>query len=200
MRNKKLLIGLTGGIGSGKSLAAEYFKKLGYPVIHADDIAKQLYRTNRNLKSKLVKEFGSDILDEKGNIAGANARRIILSDTKSIKRVNSLVHPFVVKEIERQVRRLKNRIIIKEAAIMFESGYSDTVNYAVLIYANKLLRISRVAGRDKLPKTYVSRLMSLQMPEREKLKLADFVIKNNGSKKELWNSIRSFNEILRVLA
>jgi dephospho-CoA kinase len=199
MQSKKLLVGLTGGIGSGKSLASRYFRELGYPVISADLIAKRLYKTDKKLKRKLVKEFGRDILDEKGNIGGASARRIILSDKKNIKRVNSLVHPFVIREIRRQVKKLKSKIIIKETAIMFESGYADTVDYVVLIYANKALRLARAAKRDRLPKAHISRLMSLQMSEKEKLKLADFVIKNNGSTSGLKKGIYSLNKLLKKL-
>jgi dephospho-CoA kinase len=117
----KLLIGITGGIGSGKTLASRYFENSGYKVIYADEAAKKLYRSNKALKQKLVKEFGKGILDDKGNISGLAARRIILSGKKNIKRVNRIVHPFVVKEINRIIKSIKDRIVFVEAAIMFDS-------------------------------------------------------------------------------
>jgi len=196
---KKLRIGITGGIGSGKTLACKYFRQLGYKVIYADDIAKQLYRTNKNLKRKLVNEFGEGILDKNGNISGSNSRRIIFSGRKNIKRVNKIVHPFVIKEIDRLISGIKNKTILIETAIMFESGYYKKLDYTVLIYANKENRIKRVRKRDKVSAAEIKKLMKLQMDEREKLKLADFVIKNNSTSKCLYGSIKSFNKILSRL-
>ncbi|MFI5211944.1 MAG: dephospho-CoA kinase, partial [Ignavibacteria bacterium] len=101
MQSKKLVIGITGGVGSGKSVACKYFEKLGYRVIYADVVAKELYKTNKNLRALLVKEFGKGILDSSGRISYINARKIIFSKKSNIKRVNSIVHPFVIDEIDR---------------------------------------------------------------------------------------------------
>lgn len=199
LMQSKLRVGITGGIGSGKTLACKYFKKLGCKVIYADDVAKKLYISNKKLKSRLVREFGRGILDENGNISGANSRKIIFSNKKNIKRVNKIVHPFVIKEIERLVSKLRKKIVLIETAIMFESGYSGRLDYTVLIYANKDTRVKRIQKRDKMPKADILKLMSVQMDEREKMKRADFMIKNNSTKKELYSSIKSFNKILSKL-
>lgn len=199
MRSKPIRIGITGGIGSGKSLACSYFEKLGYNVIYADDIAKELYKTDKQLVKKLAAVFGKEILDEKGNLSRENARKIIFTGKKNIKRVNAIVHPFVIKEIDRRISRLKSRVVLIETAIMFESRYYTRNDYNVLIYANKSLRVKRVHERDGVPKASIEKLMKLQMPEKEKIMLADFVIKNNGSSKELFNNIKQFSKILEVL-
>lgn len=195
----KLKIGITGGIGSGKSLACKYFEKLGYKVIYADRVAKELYSTNKRLINKLVAEFGKEILDEKGNLSRFNARKIIFSDKRNIKRVNSIVHPFVFREMDRMVSRIKDKIILFEAAIMFESGSYKRMDYVILIYANKETRIKRIIQRDGVKRVDVLRLMKLQLDEREKAKRADFVIKNNSTALELHKNVKAFNKILKTL-
>lgn len=196
---KKLRIGITGGVGSGKTLAAKYFEALGYEVIYADKIAKGLYLKNDQLKTKLIKEFGYGILDKDGNISRVNARRIMFSDKKSIKRVNEIVHPFVFNEMDRIFKAAKGKIVFTEAAIMFETGSAKKMDYVILIYSNKRNRIKRIVERDKISVADVKKIMALQMDERKKLKLADFVIKNNASPADLKRNIISLEKILRKL-
>jgi len=196
----KLLIGITGGIGSGKSLASGFFESSGYTIIYADEVAKRVYRVNSSLKQRLVKAFGKHILDSSGNISGIEARKIILSDKKNVKKVNRIVHPFVVKEINEIIKKANDNIVLIEAAIMFESGYYRKMNYTILIYAPKELRIKRVSRRDKIPKSEVRRLINLQIDEREKIKLADFIIRNDGSKQKLLNALKTFNNFIKMLS
>src|SRR4030095_5016898 len=198
MQNK-LLIGITGGIGSGKTTASKYFEQLGYKVVYADSAAKELYSTNNGLKRKLVGEFGKGILDENENISGIAARRIILSSRDSIERVNSIVHPFVVKEIDRIISKISDRIVFVEAAIMFDSGYYKKMDYTLLIYAKKSLRVKRVMERDMISSAEVEKLMQLQMDEREKMKLADFVIKNDDTKEKFLKALKSFSQLVKNL-
>lgn len=199
MPGEKLKIGITGGVGSGKSLAAGYFEKLGYKVIYADKIARELYKTNKILLKRLVKEFGSGILDENGKLSRVNSRRIIFTSKSNIKRVNSIVHPFVFREMDRLVSKIKDRIIFFEAAIMFESGSYKRMNYVILIYANKEIRIKRTIKRDGVKRSDVLNLMKLQLDEREKAKRADFIIKNNSTPLALKKNINAFNKILKTL-
>ena len=196
MQSKKILVGISGGIGSGKSIASKYFVSHGYKVIYADKVAKDLYRTNKQLKNRLVKEFGKGILDENGNIAGAEARKIILSGKRNIKRVNQIVHPFVRKEINKIISRIQDKIIFIEAAIMFDTGYYKKMDYTLLIYAPKQLRVKRVQQRDKFSKRKIGGLMNLQMDERKKRQLADFVVRNDGTKQMLYKGLNNFLDIL----
>ncbi|MEO8514364.1 MAG: dephospho-CoA kinase [Ignavibacteria bacterium] len=199
MPAKKLKIGITGGIGSGKSLASMYFEKLGYKVIYADKIARELYRTNKLLLKKLVKVFGNGILDENGKLSRANSRKIIFKSKKNLSRVNSIVHPFVFSEMDRLVKKTKDRIILFEAAIMFESGSYKRMDYVVLIYANKETRVKRILKRDEVKRKDILNLMKLQIDEKEKAKRADFIIKNNSNTSELNKNIKAFNKILKRL-
>ena len=198
-KSGKLKIGITGGIGSGKSLACKYFEKLGYKVIYADRVAKELYASNKQLINKLVAEFGKGILDENGKLSRPNARKIIFSSKRNIKRVNSIVHPFVFREMDKMVSRIKDKVVLFEAAIMFESGSYKRMDYVVLIYANKETRIKRIINRDGVKRRDVLKLMKLQLDEREKAKRADFVIKNNTTALELEKNVKAFNKILKTL-
>ncbi|MCC6864947.1 MAG: dephospho-CoA kinase [Ignavibacteria bacterium] len=195
----KLKIGITGGIGSGKSLAASFFESKGYPVIYADKVAKELYNSDRTLLKLLVKEFGKGILDNKGKFNSINARKIIFLNRKNIKRVNSIVHPFVLKQIDEISAKINSNIVFIEAAIMFESGSYKKMDYVLLIFANKKTRIKRIMKRDKIKQSEVLKLMNLQMNEQEKLKRADFIIKNNGSSNELFAKLNSFCKKLNQL-
>jgi dephospho-CoA kinase len=199
MQSKNLRIGITGGIGSGKTLACRYLEKLGYTVICADIIAKQLYKSNRKIINRLVLEFGRGILDNNGEISGVNSRKVFFSGKKNIKRVNKIVHPFVIKEIEKLAAKAGKKAVFIETAIMFESGYYKKLDYVVLIYANKQTRVKRIQKRDKMSRADILKLMSFQMDEKEKMKRADFIIKNNSTQKKLYNSIKSFNKILTKL-
>ena len=196
MQSKKILVGISGGIGSGKSIASKYFESHGYKVIYADKAAKDLYRTNKQLKNRLVKEFGKGILDENGNIAGREARKIILSGKRNIKRVNKIVHPFVRKEIKKIVSKIKDDLVFIEAAIMFDTGYYKKMDYTLLIYAPKQLRVKRVQQRDKISKRRIYELMNLQMDERMKRQLADFVVRNDGTKQMLYKGLKNFINML----
>jgi len=198
-KSGKLKIGITGGIGSGKSLACKYFEKLGYKVIYADRVAKELYSSNSQLIKRLVAQFGKGILDENGKLSRPNARRIIFSDKRNIKRVNSIVHPFVFREMDKMVSRIKDKVVLFEAAIMFESGSYKRMDYVVLIYANKETRIKRIIKRDGVKRRDVLKLMKLQLDEREKAKRADFVIKNNATATALEKNVKAFSRILKTL-
>lgn len=198
-QKSRLKVGITGGIGSGKSLACRYLEELGYKVIYADKIAKELYASNKALLKKLAAEFGKSILSSDGTLNRINARKAIFSNKKNIKRVNSIVHPFVFREMDRIVAGIKDRIIFFEAAIMFESGSYKRMNYVVLIYADKETRIKRIINRDGVKRRDVLKLMKLQLDEREKLKRADFVIKNNSTAAELKKKIKAFNRLIKLL-
>ena len=195
---RKLLLGITGGIGSGKSLASRFFQSQGYTVIYADIVAKLLYDRNAKLKARLVSEFGKGILGEDGKISSMLARKIILTSKKNVKRVNSIVHPFVRKEIDKRIKRINDHVIFVEAAIMFDTGYYKEMDYTLLIYTPKEIRIKRVLKRDNISRTAIEKLMSLQMDERKKRNLADFIIKNNGSERKFLESLEIFSSFLHT--
>jgi dephospho-CoA kinase len=191
MQNKKrLLIGVTGGIGSGKSLVCDYFKKLGCTVFYADEIAKQLYLENEDLKLALVKQFGEKLIGYNGEIDFNEFRTIVFKSDANQKRVNKIVHPFVIKEILIRAERAEAKIIIKEAALMFESGSYKFNDYNILVYSTVKDRIERIKKTRRLPAKTIKSIMKLQMPEKEKRQFADFIIENNSTTKELQKKVK----------
>lgn len=200
MQNKKrLLIGVTGGIGSGKSLVSEYFKKLGCTVFYADEIAKQLYVENEDLKLELVKQFGEKIIGYNGDIDFNEFRTIVFKSDANQKRVNKIVHPFVIKEILARAEKADAKIIIKEAALMFESGSYKFNDFNILVYSNEKNRIERIKKSRKLPAKIIKSIMKLQMPEKEKRQMADFIIKNNSTTNELRKNVKFLYKIFRQI-
>lgn len=183
MRSKsgKLLVGVTGGIGSGKSLACKYFAQLGCNIYYADDIAKELYVTNPRLLKSLVRQFGKKIIGKNGNLNFFEFRKVVFSSTANQERVNRIVHPFVISEIIRQAKSSKSKLVIIEAALIFESGFNKYLDYTIEVFSTVKNRIKRIKKRNMLSVRDIRSIMKLQMPEREKIKRADFVLKNDST-------------------
>lgn len=195
----KVLIGITGGIGSGKSEVCTQLENRGFKVFFADLIAKELYTKDKNLASALVKRFGKDILNFKGKINLAKLKQLIFLNKKNYNDANKIVHPIVIKHLEKLIRKCKEKIIIVESAILFESSYNEYLDYVVVVYANKKNRIKRVMLRDGAKKADIEKIMKYQIDEREKIEKADFVIINNKSIDGLNENIDFFSNIIKNL-
>ncbi|MCX7877721.1 MAG: dephospho-CoA kinase [Ignavibacteria bacterium] len=196
----KVLIAVTGGMGSGKSLASEYLMKLGHYVISADKVTHELYKSNRSLRNKLIENFGKDLYSKSGRFSKSKARKVFFSDRKTIEKVNNIVHPYVIKTIDDMIRKFYGDIVFVESAIVFESSYYRKFDYILLIYADKKIRLERVIKTRKLSREVALRLMSYQMSDERKLSLADFVIYNNSTKKEFFRSIKDFSYLVRLIS
>lgn len=198
-KRKKLLIGVTGGIGSGKSLACEYLKKLGCSVFYADDIAREMYSTSAVLRKKLVNEFGDRILDDRKKISFDKLRQIVFSSQRNQMRVNSIVHPFVIAEILHRVKNSPYKIVVIEAALIFESGFNRYLDFTILIHSSVENRIERVRIRGKLTVSQIRSIIKLQMPEKEKMQKADIIINNDSTKRELQKQVECYYGFLSFI-
>ena len=167
LKNKKLVIGVTGGIGAGKSLACRYFEDLGCKVFYADSAAKELYNTNKALKHKMISEFGKEIL-ENNRVSLVKIRALILNNRNNQKRVNKIVHPFVFEEFDKFVKKRSSGILIHEAALIFESGLNKKLDHVINISASKKIRTRRIRKRSGLTVSTIRNIMSLQLSEKEK--------------------------------
>lgn len=173
-----LKIGLTGGIGSGKTTVAKIFELLGVPVYYADDASKRLYATNKDLMTDLKKHFGEDIYtDEQLNRSKLAA--IVFNDAAKLDLLNSLVHPLTIKDAEEWMQQQTTPYIIKEAALLFEAGSASVLDYIIGVSTPQPLRIKRVIERDGVGREEVLSRMQRQMDEESKMLLCDFVIKND---------------------
>ena len=173
-------VGLTGGIGSGKSMVCRIFAILGAYVYQADDAAKRLYDTDEKLKSEMKSVFGNDIYDgellDRKKLAG-----IVFSDTEALHLVNSLAHPAVERDFERTLATLSLGVpyLVFEAAILFESGMYRHFDKTISVIAPEELRIKRVMERGGIARDEIIRRMNVQWTDEKRIKLSDMIIVND---------------------
>lgn len=174
-------VGLTGGIGSGKTYVASFFRQLNIPVYNSDMRAKTLMNTSNEIKKKLVQLFGADIYN-KNELNRQKIAQIIFNDKQKLEQVNSIVHPVVQADFEHWVtEHSQSKYILKEAAILIESGAYNQLDKIIVVYAPDPLRVKRVMQRDGMTEDQVKARINKQMPQEEKLSYADFVITNDGT-------------------
>ena len=173
-----LKIGLTGGIGSGKSTVAKVFESLGVPVYKADDEAKKLLAINPQLINLIKKHFSEEVYKE-GKLDKAYLASVVFNNKEKLNLLNSLVHPFTIEDGKSWMNRQQTPYAIKEAALIFESGSQGEFDYVIGVYAPETLRIHRTIQRDKTDKELVRLRMQNQIKEEIKMKLCDEVLINN---------------------
>jgi dephospho-CoA kinase len=173
-----LKIGLTGGIGSGKSTVAHIFEVLGIPVYYADEAAKRLMTENEELKASVISAFGNDAFIN-GNLNREYIAGQVFNNDKKIELLNSLVHPATIKDAAEWIQIQDAPYVIKEAALIFESGSNKDLDYVIGVKSRAALRIQRTIGRDNISADEVKARMDKQMDEDLKLRLCDYVIVND---------------------
>ena len=195
-----LRVGLTGGIGSGKSTASNFFELFGSFVINADEEAKKILSSNETVQHELISEFGTDIIDVSGEINKAKLARVAFQDEDHQQRLNSVIHPYIYNSIDDHFNDVlkdgKFDIFIVDGALIFESGYDVHMDYIVVVTALLKNRMERALARQTLSREEILKRIELQWPEEEKVNLADFVIHNDGSEKDLKNNVKILIEKL----
>lgn len=178
-----LTVGITGGIGSGKSTVCRIFSILGVPVFEADLVAKQLYDSNAEIKTGLIQRFGKDIYTPDDKLDRKKLASVIFADEFQLKKVNELVHPVVRQAFENWLKMHENvPYIIHEAAILFESGFYKMMDFSILVTAPENERIERVMARDGVSEQMVRERMQKQWSEEKKQKLASKILVNDNKK------------------
>ena len=172
-----MIVGLTGGIGSGKTTVAKQFKKLGIPVYIADEEAKKLMNKSKIIKRKLVELFGEDAYLN-GKLNRPFIANIIFNNKKILEKMNAIVHPRVAKHFKKWVLKQESPYVIKEVAILFENGGYKACDYVITVVAPKDLRIKRLLERDDTSKEKIQSIMKNQWTDDEKAKLSHYVIDN----------------------
>lgn len=173
-----LKVGITGGIGSGKSTVAKFFELLGTPVYYADAAAKRLMQEDQSLHVSLTETFGSKIFI-KGKLDNRKLAEMVFSDPQQLQILNNLVHPVVINDAKTWMLGQKTPIVMKEAALFFESASAAEMDIMIGVFCPKALRIERVMRRDGSTKVQVEERMAKQISESIKMKLCDFVIIND---------------------
>ncbi|HED07697.1 MAG TPA: dephospho-CoA kinase [Ignavibacteria bacterium] len=186
MNSKKLKIAVTGNIGSGKSTFCNYIESKGYKVLRADDIAKEILVNDENVKSEVIREFGTETFNGK-ELNKKFLAETVFSDPQKVQLINSIIHPVVIKNLNEQINSLlvNENIVFVEAALIYEAGMEELFNYVVLISSELRNRFKRKEKSDNYSFEEFKRREENQIKEEEKSKRADFEFKNNGSIKEL---------------
>lgn len=172
-------IGITGGIGSGKSVVAEIIRTLGYPVYDSDERAKSLMQTHPDIRKQLIALFGEAVYTESGLNKLYLAERIF-QDSTAREKVNAIVHPIVRADFADWSNRQKTTLVFQESALLFETGGYRLLDATILVTAPEELRIERVIRRDNVTIQQVKQRISVQLSDEEKSKVASYLIYNDG--------------------
>ncbi len=191
-----MIIGLTGGIGTGKTTVAKMFAELGAEIIDADDIGKQVVAPGTKINEALVEEFGADIRDAYGTIDRKKLASIVFNDQKKLEALNKITHPQMIKLIKDKLKKLKGKVVVIDAAVLFESGMQKMADKIVVVDCDEENQVARLVHKGMGAEEAKLRIKS-QMPKSEKAAKADFVIDNNCSLekthehvKKIWGKLK----------
>ncbi|MGL5889595.1 MAG: dephospho-CoA kinase [Bacteroidia bacterium] len=177
-----LKIGITGGIGSGKTTVAKLFETLGVPVFYADAETRMLQNSDPELRAELIAAFGTEAYQPDGNLNRAFIAKIVFADKNALAKINSIVHPAVARHFNNwRSAHTYYPYILKEAAILFESGSDKGLDGVITVAAPEEIRIKRVMQRDGVSEAEVRKRIANQWPEEEKIKRSKWIITNDGS-------------------
>ncbi|ATC37115.1 TPA: dephospho-CoA kinase [Elizabethkingia anophelis] len=179
------IIGLTGGIGSGKTTVARFIEEMGYPVYNSDTRAKDLVNESADLKSAIIQLLGKHAYDENGLYDRKYVGSVVFSNDELLKQLNAIIHPAVNKDFHDWVKKQSREIIFKETALLFELKLNLQCDKSLLVTADESIRIKRVMDRDAKTYREVEKVIDNQMPERKKIRLADYIIENNSDMQHL---------------
>ena len=175
----KKIIGITGGIGSGKSTVSQFIEELGFPVYDSDFWAKELVNIDENLKSRIIELLGEESYDENGKYNRKFVAEKVFDHQELLLQLNQIIHPAVKIHFENCVNAQTAEFVFKETALLFELKLNESCYQSILVTADENIRIKRVMDRDGRTYREVKEIIDKQMPEADKVKLADFVIQNN---------------------
>ena len=197
-----IVIGLTGGIASGKSTVGRMLSEQNFPVIDTDKLAKEVVEPGKPALEKLVKAFGTEILKDDKTLDRHRMLDVILTDTDARRLVEKIIHPHVFKRMDQILQRLAasgNNIVIVEVPLLFEAGWQDLFDYVITVLAPEPLCIKRLTKRKKISHDMASKWMATQISQEVKAKRSDYIIHNNAGLDELQIKVNNLAKVLRQL-
>ena len=188
-----IIIGVTGGMGSGKSAVCNILENLGVKIIEADKVAKRLYSTEPELKDKIVESFGSNVLDEWGEVSFKQLAEKAFKDDNSVALLNRITHPFIRDAIRDKIidHSMTNDIIAVDAALLFEGELLYTTDYIITVSAPIEVRLNRILTVGRFSREEALKRISYQLTDEEKTEKADFTIQNDGTLDELQKKVET---------
>ncbi|MBY0065455.1 MULTISPECIES: dephospho-CoA kinase [Empedobacter] len=197
--NQPFVAGITGGIGSGKSTAAKFFEELGIPVYNSDTRAKTIQNENSEVKVKIIAAFGEEAYNENGLNKPFISKQVFQNNEK-LKLLNSIVHPAVFQDFEDWKKAQKSDIVMKEAAILIESGSYKDCDVVISVVVDIETRIARTIERDGLSREEILARINNQISDEERIAKSDFIIDNNGDLAHLKNEVeQTFIKIKKMI-
>lgn len=193
---KPLIVGLTGGIGSGKSTAASVFARLGIPVYQADDHARTLADSDPDIRSQIAAEFGTRALTTDG-LNRPYLSKTVFTNPEKLQKLNSIIHPYVRKHFHLWYSRQKSLYIVKEAAILFEAGTSSECDLIINVIAPEEVRVKRVVHRSGLTREEVHNRIRRQWTDSQRMAWADYNILNDGNHSLIHQILHIHEDIFR---
>jgi dephospho-CoA kinase len=197
---KKLVIGITGGIGSGKSSVSKIYEDSGFIVIKADLIAKNIIQNDIEVANRIKKEFGDETF-QNNQLNAKYLANIVFNSEEKLKKLNSIVHPATINKISEEIKKyqISEKIIFVEAALIFEAKMEELFDFILLVTADEEIRIERVSNRDHISKADISKRIANQILEKIKKSKSDFIIENNKSLDELKSKSEFFLKIFQTI-
>ena len=193
-----MLVGLTGGIGSGKSTVAKVFEILGSAVFNSDEVAKQVYFDTK-IKQEVIDLLGEKAYKNNSEIDKTYISQQIFNDTRLLQKLNAIIHPAVIEAFKKFIAIHPQKIIIKESALLFEAKLTDELDKIIVVTADENTRVKRVIERDKISSDLVAQKIKSQLSDVEKIKKAHYVIRNNDDELVLPQILKIHAELLRQL-
>ena len=195
-----LKVGLTGGIGSGKSAVSSLFEEWGAFIFDADAVAKDILNNDSTAQSEIIAEFGTDVLNKDGKIEKKKLSRIAFQDEDHQLRLNTTIHPYVFRKIDSSFDKIlqkgKHDMFCVDAALIYESGADAHMDYVIVVTSHLRLRTERVMERGGLTREEFLRRLELQWPDEDKTHMADYVIHNNGTREGLMDESKKVFDLL----
>ena len=195
-----MILGITGTIGSGKTTAANLFKKYGFKVVNADELYHKISKPNQIIHKKIINVFGKNILNKDNAVNRTKLKKIVFSDDKKLKKLNSITHPIIISEIKKFIKKNKDKKIIVDAPLLLESNAKNLVDKIIVVKCDDKVRIRRLLKKGKHTKKQINQITESQMPLDEKIRQADFVIDNGGTLNYLENQVKRISNYLCSLS
>jgi len=203
LKKRIMKVGVTGGIGSGKSEVCRIFERLGVPVLYADTIAKELSASDPLVKKAIVALLGPEAYTPQGEFNRAYVASKLFSSKSVQKKINAIVHPRVEEEIEKRITGLETgeaTVVLVEAALIFEAGLDKRLDAVVVVDAEEETRITRIVQRDGATRESILERMNAQLSPAAKLRKADYIIYNNGTLEELEANVMFLYSVFQSIA
>ncbi|MBR9883178.1 MAG: dephospho-CoA kinase [Oceanospirillales bacterium] len=191
-----LKVGLTGGIGSGKSAAARLFAEMGVPIVDADVVAREVVEPGSAALSSIADHFGVELLLDNGQLNRARLREIIFDDAEQKRWLEALLHPLIRQRIVDQLSRQGHDYLILVSPLLIESGQSQLVDLIVVVDVDEQTQLQRTISRDGVDRQQVERILAAQMPRQERCDRADYLIDNGGDFDQLRAQVESVHKAL----